>query len=258
MATAFNLFPIDKFPKASTIGQVVFERGNAELRGTDKRTKVTFCESDAFDRFDRFQVLHETVRRAQGRIYEGDEFDRFFERNEFDMFVDRKAKVLYCNASKATSRNLIDVLNESSSRFRFDYFEMDFDQVKPRLNEISGIWVSNIQAANLNVMALFGKHVDQSEFFKQAQAIGIASALLIAYGWGSEIYPVILSRAGGIAFPMALPQAQCIDLLESVQTNLLDGALRRVDSKRTAREKREEAKEREKATKASAATTKRR
>ncbi|MEO0512668.1 MAG: hypothetical protein AAF108_07200 [Planctomycetota bacterium] len=244
MGASFNFFRVEKFPQASAPDEVVLQTQDATgLRGTARQTRVAFTQRDVYGRFERFKVLHETLRKTHGRIYEGDEFDEFFQLNEFDIFYDRERCELVCNCGKKTAKNLVDSLNsEFPVSFHGDYMEINFNTVKPRLKEISGAWVSNLQAAHVNVMALFGKHVDRSDFYRQAETIGSASSLLIAFEHQGTIHPVILSRTGGIAFPSKLPETQYFDILDAVRDSLLDGALSTVKSMRTKKEERAQAK----------------
>lgn len=245
MMASFNFFRLNKFPAAPTSkGTVILPVGEVELNGKTATTKMIFKASSVYDRFERYQVYHECRRYMSGRTYEGDDFDWFYEKSTFDAFVDRQANLMMCNAPKRFAKNFVDVLNErKTERFNADYLRLNFSIIKPRMQDVRGIWFNRMAQPNLEVAAFFGPNVDKSDFYRAAEAIGVASSFLVAYDYQDTIYPIIISASYGISFLRPDAEAVHFALVAHIQQHLLTGAISNAESKFNERRRKQQERE---------------
>ena len=163
---------------------------NGELYGARATTRVILNERQVAAKYEHYNVYYESVRKVRGRLYEGITFDQFYQKNEFSAYMYRDGELLICSGPKKTSKSFIDYLNkEAPDVFNADYMRLDFQKLRPRFQEINGVWVSLVTVPFVNTLALFGSNVDKSELFRMAEALGVASSMLIAYSYQGQTWP---------------------------------------------------------------------
>lgn len=184
------------------------------------------------------------LKRVEGRLYDGREFHEFYKKNEVTLVLERRTNLLACKSAGTVARDLIDELNESYPvSFRCDYINVDFDRIRSQINELNGIWISQINQPNIDTLALFGLEVDRSQLYDALRSIGHAASILIRQHIGSTSVPVIVSAKGSITFPQpAAEEEQTARALHLYKTLLLPGVVEK-DSRKTAKEKRERERE---------------
>lgn len=241
MPVTFNLFRIRNFPaRPAEPGNVVFQQGDRELRGTPAKTTVTFRRSDHAHNLEMYVSEHEMLKRVEGRLYTGEEFHEFYKKNQVLVVVDRTKNLLACKCSGTVAKDLIDDWNElAPSRFRADYLHFDLEGLRTRIDEVRGIWRSGLNQPNVETFAVFGPDVDQSSLYEALSEMGYAASMLIAQQVNGHNLPVIVSARGSVTFPQPASEDEQIDRLLGLYDNLLKYGLLEVDSKKTSQEKRE-------------------
>lgn len=234
MGATFSFFHSNRFPDCpqgdhKSLFNIPVQM---ELQGHPARTTVKLSETCVYGQYERYHVYHEAVRRVRGRTYEGTDFEEFYQKNEFDAFYDRSENTLVCAAGKSLAHSFVEYLNKiHPSDFNADYLHLDFQQLRPRLGEISGIWVSKMSQPFLNCMALYGPNVDKSNMYKLAESLGVASSMLVAHKYQGKSYPVLLSCEYLIAFPTQEPTEVYFQIIRDMQATLFKDAISMLDSK---------------------------
>lgn len=247
LPVTFNLFSVKRFPECpSNPGQVVFQSGDSELKGSPAQTLVTFQERRTNINVEMYSSKHETLKKVVGRLYDGREFEEFFKKNEIGVILRRDKKHLICRASASVSKDLVDGINESYPvSFRAEYLTVDFDRVRAKTNELQGIWISQLNQPNIETLAMFGSGVDKSDLYASLKSLGHASALLVRHQIGSSVVSVIISSRASITFPQPAAADEQLEKAMFIIDNLLRDGLVEHESKTTRRERKErEAKDR--------------
>jgi hypothetical protein len=239
--TTFSLFKLQRFPYGPyDEDKVVFRIGDSELRGKPAQTVVRYRKADAKAELEWYSSSHEVRRKVAGRLYDGTDFEEFYQKNEVTIAIHKPETLLACKSSAAVARDLIDELNERHvSRFRADYYRVDFDRIRRQIKEINGIWVGGINQPNIEALAVFGPGVDQSALYRDLKELGEASAILIRHDASGDPFTVILSARGSVTFPQPGDAEQQLDRTLSLCAGLLKPALVVVESRKTAKERRE-------------------
>lgn len=242
MPVTFKLFRIRRFPtRPSTVGDTVFQQGDAELRGKPAMTSVQFRHSDEEHGLEIYTSLHEMLKRVEGRLYSGEEFHEFFKKNEILIVVNRTKKILACKCAGSVAKDLVDDWNEAApSTFRADYLHLNLEGIRARMNEVRGIWRSGLNQPNVESFAVFGSEVDQSTLYSALSDLGYAASMLISQQVNGNNLPAIVSARGTVTFPQPAAEGEQIDRLLGIYDELLQYGLIEQDSRRTKREKREQ------------------
>jgi hypothetical protein len=232
MGRTYTRFRVNNFPVKAEKDSVVVALGENHLHGNKAQTKMTLKGENAFGCYEKYSIYHEFVRHTHGRTYDGQDFDEFYQKNTFDGFYDRGRSELVCAASKRPSRSLIDALNEKSpERFNFDLLRVEFEIVKSRLQDVRGIWLANMAQPFLDTAALFGKNVQQSDWYRTAEVHGgEPSSFLFFYLYNSVSFPIILSTSCSITFLRPENESLCFEVMADMDKTLLDGAVTTIES----------------------------
>lgn len=117
---------------------------------------------------------------------------------------------------------------------------IDFDRIRPQINELNGIWISQINQPNIDTLALFGLEVDRSQVYDALRTLGHAASILIRQQMGNSAVPVIVSAKGSITFPQPAAEEEQIDRALQLYNGLLVAGIVERESKKTSQEKREQ------------------
>ncbi|MCG3123035.1 MAG: hypothetical protein GIKADHBN_01443 [Phycisphaerales bacterium] len=131
--------------------------------------------------------------------------------------------------------------------FRCDYLWIDFDKIRPKITELNGIWIGQINQPNIETLAMFGPEVDRSDLYTALKSIGHAASMLIRQQVGGSPVLAIVSAKGSITFPQPAAEEEQIDRALQLYAGLLADGLVERDSKKTAQERRENEREATKA-----------
>lgn len=241
MPVTFNLFRIRNFPTQPTeAGGVVFQQGDQELRGTPAKTKVTFQKADAEHNLEMYVSEHEMLKRVEGRLYTGEEFQEFYKKNQVIIVVDRVKQLLACKCSGMVAKDLVDDWNNRAPyRFRADYLHLDLEGIRTRINEVRGIWRSGLNQPNVETFAVFGPEVDKSSLYEALSDLGYVASMLISHQVVGNNIPVIVSAKGSVTFPQPAAEDEQVDRLLGLYDSVLKYGLVEVESKKTLQEKRD-------------------
>jgi hypothetical protein len=218
----------------------IFHRGDRELRGTPAQTKVTFRGADDEHGLEVYMSEHEMLKRVEGRLYSGEEFHEFFKKNQVLLVLNRKEALLACKASGTVAKDFVDDWNEISGRFRAEYINFDLEKLRSHIDEVRGIWRSGLNQPNVDTFAVFGSDVDQSPLYSELCELGYTASILVSQQVGETQVPVIISARGTVTFPQPAAEEEQIDRLLGLVDRLLKHGLVVVDSRKTAKEKREQ------------------
>jgi hypothetical protein len=132
VSVTFNLFRIRRFPQAPREGVIIFEKVETHLGGgRPAQTLVNFKSKKPKSGLEFYISRHEMLKRVEGRLYDGTEFNEFFKKNEVTLVLRRQVSLLLCKSSSVVARNLIDELNEEYPvSFRADYLQIDFERIR--------------------------------------------------------------------------------------------------------------------------------
>lgn len=96
------------------------------------------------------------------------------------MFYNKSINLALISLKTAIALDFINKLN-SYKLYNFTPVEIDFEYILPRINEMSGVWVSDLRRVNVKTIGFFGHHVNKSKEFEEISKEGNVSAVIIAY-----------------------------------------------------------------------------
>jgi len=206
MPVAYQLFAVDSFPKdrkfKTAIELSLFGDDDNNIETTE--TVVEQFGTSADHGFSRFDSLHEFVFRLQypGRA-RGKVFREFVTPYRFTAYLgDDHAKLgfrpLLVRTKKSVAADFIERLNTNVQDFKVRRVGLDFTQLRPRLQQISGAWFGSMREDHVTSTGVFGPGVDRSHEFKHAERVGEITNLVTPLEVSGVTHTVMLGADGSV------------------------------------------------------------
>lgn len=138
---------------------------------------------------------------------------------------------LIIKTNRKVASDFVDRMNQYVADFRLDRTVVDFDCLRPRLEEIRGAWFSRMQGPNISSTAVFGPHVELSHEFQHAEAIGHLANIIIPFEIDGEWHPIQITANGAVVLYESFAlEAHALRLVKSVLSELLSDCIDPLES----------------------------
>lgn len=133
-------------------------------------TKISQVNSTKNENIIEYDCEHDFKQNKIGKV-----FDHFFEYyfipTSFKSFYIKNEKIFIVNTGTDPAIDFISILNTQNNS-NISTANVDFDKLLKKLENVNGIWISNIKTQNLSASGLFGDQVDQSTEFDRIKEKG--------------------------------------------------------------------------------------
>ncbi len=110
--------------------------------------------------FKSYACKHEIKEKILGKVF-GKEFHHFLKPYEFTTLYNSNLDLLLIKLNTDASEDFVKLLN-STSLYKLESIEVDFSKIIPRVNEVSGLWISDINSMNLSSAGYYGNDVHKN------------------------------------------------------------------------------------------------
>ena len=156
-----------------------------------------------WDGIDRYIADHEILVKTMGRA-NGQCFSQYYEPHRFPFYHDHRRGLAYLAVKKNVAKSFLIAagLNEA-----WPAISIDYEAMLPFLPPITGAWFSELQLQYIRSAGYFGQHIDRSDQYKLAEAIGKTSVLYVNVAFpnpsGPE-YRVGITAEGSVTIDQTL------------------------------------------------------
>src|SRR5690606_10151826 len=218
-AKAYILCDVLKFSTeifSAPIQESLFEHeGEPEI-------KIQLAKRDFYNGFDLYRCHHDFKIKMHGKAFYKF-FSYFFRPVDFSLFYNPKIKIALMSVNSKIGLDFIQKLN-NFNHHELNPIEVDFNYILPKITEMTGVWVSRINHANLKSAGYFGHHVDKSKEVEEAIKDGVLSSVLIKYisPTTKEEHTILISKKGTITLYDTYNQIEDeLDLVMSVYNDII-------------------------------------
>lgn len=136
-------------------------------------TKISRVKSTKNNSIIEYDCEHDFKQNKIGKVF-NHLFEYYFIPTSFKSFYMKSEKIFIVNTGTDPAIDFISVLNTQNNS-NILTASVDFDRLLKKLNNVNGIWISNIKTQNLSASGLFGDQVDQSTEFDRIKEKGSIS-----------------------------------------------------------------------------------
>jgi len=171
-----------------------------------------------------YDIHHEMVVHSNGKVF-GKVFTKYNERFNFKSYMTHDSDVLFMRIGKHIANDFIEKCNvevDDLEDFDCDRMSVDFHQVKYKMRTITGAWFGKMKTDFVKSSAYFGRKVDASHLFEDAEKTGEISMLIFEYIFKGETIKVGVTKDAAIVIYNKIPDQKLeLMLVEQIFTNFV-------------------------------------
>jgi hypothetical protein len=219
MATkAYLLCDVKKFLENEF--SVPIQESLVEYEG-EPEINIQLARKNFYNGFDQYRCHHDFKIKMYGKAFYK-HFNYFFRPIDFYLYYNSNVKIALLSVGSKYGLDFIEKLNDYKHH-EMTPIEVDFDYIRPKITEMSGVWVK-INQANLKSAGFFGYHVNKSKEVEEAIKDGVLSSVLIKYIIPStkEEHSILISKKGTIVLFDTYNQIEDeLDIVMSVYNDII-------------------------------------
>jgi hypothetical protein len=214
---AYHFLDVDKFDlfsggktTVSTAQQLTIQQEDAEPKSEMKLTT-----SDYYKGFQKYVIVHERLKKKEGRAYGEDIlFTTFIENKSMNAYYHPGLKLLLIEGDKGGVNGLVKRFEKSfPEQFKVSRSQVDFPYLVEHSHNVWGGWISGFNDGTLKSVALFGDHVNLSEDYNRLEAAGKLSSLNCSLTFEKKSYDFTITANKTVVIMQTRTPEEDIELL---------------------------------------------
>ncbi|AOV07903.1 hypothetical protein [Sporosarcina ureilytica] len=133
-------------------------------------TKITRANSEKIDNIIEYDCEHDFKQNKVGKVF-NHFFEYYFVPSSFKSYYIKNDNLFIINTSTDPAIDFINKLNTQNGSNILTQ-NVNFEKLLKKLENVNGIWISDIKTQNLSASGLFGDQVDQSTEFDRIKEKG--------------------------------------------------------------------------------------
>lgn len=177
--------------------ELIDEDGLAFFEG-EPTSEIRPLQESHFPNFSTFSCKHDIKEKVFGRVF-GRNFNYYLKPNEFFSFYNSIEELALFRLNIDASEDFVRTLNLEKV-YKLEKIQIDFATLIPRVAEVSGLWISEIQSMNLSTAGYYGNDVHRNPEVQDMMKNGKISFIQIKYAKNaiSEEYTIGISSKGAV------------------------------------------------------------
>ncbi len=136
-------------------------------------TKINKVNELVTENIIEYECIHDFKQTTKGKVFNLN-FNYYFITNKFNSYYYKNDCLFVVNTSTDPAIDFLNVLNNENDS-KVNIFNVDMEQLMKKLENVSGIWVSDIKTQNLSASGMYGYQVDKSTEFARIKEKGRVS-----------------------------------------------------------------------------------
>lgn len=156
-----------------------------------KISSIEFIGKSEYGNYDKYKITYFIIQAVNG-YYKDTKIENILVQEERVFFVSPNNDYILIKAPKNDANKIISILKQSRyieiTEPTLDLKELrnKLSQDKSRIKSIVGAWITNIESANLNTIAIFGDEVDLSDEFDEYVSQDESKIAVLVIDFGEE------------------------------------------------------------------------
>jgi len=166
--------------------------------------------------FEEFNVKHEREEEKWVRL-DNEEYHQIIEIYEFPMYLHGSKERALFRTKKIIAKEVVSRFDTRSSNYLpVDAWRFDLEELTEELQEITGVWFSNLLLKNVSSAALFGRDVETSNEWNRYSNTGDLSNIHLEVEFKNSLFKCSISSKGSITIFNKMAESEKLELLDAV------------------------------------------
>lgn len=213
---AYSLFDVTKFPTKDSFSTNLQTDHTYTVDTTSFRRVGDIC-----GQFSTYSVEHVSKVHFRGLPYHhGDRLDEVSEKHMFEAFLHHGRDFLLMQYGRKISREAAKRLEKLEEKTVACQPTLDVLRLADEFSNQYGAYFREVQSANVKSSALFGAHVDNSEFYRTFREMAKLSAIITEAELEGTSHKLLITSAYGIGFYKQVDTATELGLIAKLKPTL--------------------------------------
>jgi len=216
---AYHFLDVDKFDLFDSKGEnetiSTFQQLSTAAGDDEPKSDLKLIKRDYYRGFDKYNIIHEKVRRKKGRAYGADAiFNQFVETLNMNAYFNKNLNLFIVEGNKGAVNEFIKKFHRDyAAQFRVKRDNVDFPYLIQHTHNVWGGWLNGFNDGSLKSVALYGDHVNLSEDYNRYEAAGRLSSLNCSITFEKNSYDFMITVNKTVVVMQNRTPEQDLDLL---------------------------------------------